>query len=173
MGTKLSCHPQSKLLNVFKEILFILQLGQTHLPQYYQFIHQTMASQELGEFYSRDFATQIHDVARRYFTHNFQQCKLLLSALRSCVFLGVLQSISCAKQPCVRHYSICFFLSASFLLLSAILSVSNKEGLVQFASGLQQLGLKLIGSGGTAKAIRAAGIQIRYKSLRVSDVTAL
>ncbi|KAJ8036401.1 Bifunctional purine biosynthesis protein PURH [Holothuria leucospilota] len=49
----------------------------------------------------------------------------------------------------------------------AILSVSNKEGLVQFASGLHQIGLKLIGSGGTAKAIRAAGIPISD----VSDIT--
>ncbi|PIK54335.1 putative bifunctional purine biosynthesis protein PURH [Apostichopus japonicus] len=49
----------------------------------------------------------------------------------------------------------------------AILSVSNKEGLVQFASGLHQVGLKLIGSGGTAKAIRAAGIPISD----VGDVT--
>uniref|UniRef100_A0ABM0MT80 Bifunctional purine biosynthesis protein ATIC n=1 Tax=Saccoglossus kowalevskii TaxID=10224 RepID=A0ABM0MT80_SACKO len=48
-----------------------------------------------------------------------------------------------------------------------LLSVSDKTGLVSFAEKLHNLGLKLIGSGGTAKAIRDAGIPISD----VSDVT--
>ncbi|XP_077997056.1 bifunctional purine biosynthesis protein ATIC-like [Glandiceps talaboti] len=49
----------------------------------------------------------------------------------------------------------------------AILSVSDKQGLVPFAEKLQKLGLKLAASGGTAKAIRDAGIPVSD----VSDVT--
>ncbi|XP_070549140.1 bifunctional purine biosynthesis protein ATIC-like [Ptychodera flava] len=48
-----------------------------------------------------------------------------------------------------------------------LLSVSDKQGLVPFAEKLHKLGLKLIASGGTAKAIRDAGISISD----VSDVT--
>ena len=39
----------------------------------------------------------------------------------------------------------------------ALLSVSNKEGLAKFAEGLSQRGFELISTGGTAKAIAAAG----------------
>lgn len=49
----------------------------------------------------------------------------------------------------------------------ALLSVSDKSGLTDFAKNLQSLGLKLVASGGTAKAIRDAGL----KCLDVSDVT--
>lgn len=49
----------------------------------------------------------------------------------------------------------------------ALLSVSNKKGLVDFARGLHQLGLRLIGSGGTAKAVRESGIPISD----VSEIT--
>lgn len=47
-----------------------------------------------------------------------------------------------------------------FLFL-AILSVSNKTGLVDFAKKLASSGLKLVASGGTAKALRDAGLEIR------------
>ncbi|KAK2160052.1 hypothetical protein LSH36_141g07024 [Paralvinella palmiformis] len=43
----------------------------------------------------------------------------------------------------------------------ALLSVSNKQGLVSFAQRLQKTGLGLVASGGTAKAIRDAGIPVR------------
>ncbi|XP_054713381.1 bifunctional purine biosynthesis protein ATIC-like [Uloborus diversus] len=43
----------------------------------------------------------------------------------------------------------------------AILSVSDKTGLVSFATKLSSVGLKLVASGGTAKALRDAGLQIR------------
>jgi phosphoribosylaminoimidazolecarboxamide formyltransferase/IMP cyclohydrolase len=50
---------------------------------------------------------------------------------------------------------------------TALLSVSDKTGLVDFAKGLAGLGWDLISTGGTAKALRNAGIQVRD----VSDVT--
>ena len=49
-----------------------------------------------------------------------------------------------------------------FILFPALLSVSNKEGLVPFARQLHECGLRLIASGGTAKAIREAGLPVRY-----------
>jgi phosphoribosylaminoimidazolecarboxamide formyltransferase/IMP cyclohydrolase len=50
---------------------------------------------------------------------------------------------------------------------TALLSVSDKTGVVDFARGLTELGWSLISTGGTAKALRAAGIAVRD----VSDVT--
>jgi len=43
----------------------------------------------------------------------------------------------------------------------ALLSVSDKRGLVEFAKRMTDLGLELLGSGGTAAAVRNAGIKIR------------
>ncbi|HEX8851487.1 MAG TPA: bifunctional phosphoribosylaminoimidazolecarboxamide formyltransferase/IMP cyclohydrolase [Gemmatimonadaceae bacterium] len=51
--------------------------------------------------------------------------------------------------------------------MRALLSVSDKTGLVDFARGLSELGWELISTGGTARAIRDAGIRVRD----VSDVT--
>jgi len=51
--------------------------------------------------------------------------------------------------------------------MRAILSVSDKTGLVEFARGLTGLGVQLVSTGGTAKAISAAGLPVR----NVSDVT--
>src|SRR5262245_57729082 len=42
----------------------------------------------------------------------------------------------------------------------ALLSVSDKTGLVDFARTLSELGVELVASGGTAKALRAAGLEI-------------
>jgi hypothetical protein len=42
----------------------------------------------------------------------------------------------------------------------AILSVYDKAGLLPFAEGLQAAGVRLLGSGGTAKAIRNANMKI-------------
>ncbi|HEY1951898.1 MAG TPA: bifunctional phosphoribosylaminoimidazolecarboxamide formyltransferase/IMP cyclohydrolase [Gemmatimonadaceae bacterium] len=50
---------------------------------------------------------------------------------------------------------------------TALLSVSDKTGLVEFANGLTELGWELLSTGGTAKALRAAGVKVRD----VSDVT--
>ena len=42
----------------------------------------------------------------------------------------------------------------------ALLSVSNKEGLVPLAQGLLEAGYALISSGGTASALAAAGLPV-------------
>ena len=44
--------------------------------------------------------------------------------------------------------------------LIALLSVYDKTGLLPFAKGLKELGFRLLGSGGTAKQIREAGMEI-------------
>ncbi|HJR09609.1 MAG TPA: bifunctional phosphoribosylaminoimidazolecarboxamide formyltransferase/IMP cyclohydrolase [Pyrinomonadaceae bacterium] len=49
----------------------------------------------------------------------------------------------------------------------ALLSVSDKTGLVEFARALVGFGVELLSTGGTAKALREAGIEVRD----VSDVT--
>lgn len=42
------------------------------------------------------------------------------------------------------------------------MSVYDKTDLIDFARGLQNAGVRLLGSGGTAKKIRDAGIPIEY-----------
>jgi len=49
----------------------------------------------------------------------------------------------------------------------ALVSVSNKEGVVELARQLQELGVDVISTGGTAKTLREAGIAV----IDVSDVT--
>ncbi|MEP6507391.1 MAG: bifunctional phosphoribosylaminoimidazolecarboxamide formyltransferase/IMP cyclohydrolase [Gemmatimonadales bacterium] len=49
----------------------------------------------------------------------------------------------------------------------ALLSVSDKTGLVEFAQGLVRLGWSLVSTGGTAKALRAGGLEVKD----VSDLT--
>src|SRR5215212_734115 len=49
----------------------------------------------------------------------------------------------------------------------ALLSVSDKTGLVEFARALKNFGVEILSTGGTAKALRDAGIEVRD----VSDVT--
>src|SRR5688500_12752757 len=49
----------------------------------------------------------------------------------------------------------------------ALLSVSNKEGLADLARGLAALGWELISTGGTARALREAGLPV----IDVADVT--
>ncbi len=49
----------------------------------------------------------------------------------------------------------------------ALISVSDKTGIVDFARQLKDFGVEIISTGGTAKALREAGIQVRD----VSDVT--
>lgn len=49
----------------------------------------------------------------------------------------------------------------------ALISVSDKTGVVAFARQLHQLGIELISTGGTMKTLREAGIPVTY----VSDVT--
>ncbi len=49
----------------------------------------------------------------------------------------------------------------------ALLSVSDKTGLVEFARGLNDLGIELVSTGGTAKSLLDAGLPI----LGISDIT--
>ena len=49
----------------------------------------------------------------------------------------------------------------------AILSVTDKSGLVEFAKALSALGVELVSTGGTAKALREAGLTVRD----ISDLT--
>ena len=49
----------------------------------------------------------------------------------------------------------------------ALISVSNKAGVVEFARALHEAGVEIVSTGGTMKAIKEAGIPVTY----VSDVT--
>ncbi|MDE7395730.1 MAG: bifunctional phosphoribosylaminoimidazolecarboxamide formyltransferase/IMP cyclohydrolase [Clostridiales bacterium] len=49
----------------------------------------------------------------------------------------------------------------------ALISVSDKTGVVEFAKGLVALGYEIISTGGTAKALSAAGV----KNIGISDIT--
>src|SRR5687767_5467358 len=49
----------------------------------------------------------------------------------------------------------------------ALISVSDKEGIVDFAKRLSELGWEIISTGGTARALRHGGVQVRD----VADVT--
>jgi phosphoribosylaminoimidazolecarboxamide formyltransferase/IMP cyclohydrolase len=49
----------------------------------------------------------------------------------------------------------------------AILSVSNKSGIVSFAKGLTQMGVEILSTGGTAKTLREQGISV----IDISDYT--
>ena len=46
----------------------------------------------------------------------------------------------------------------------ALLSVSDKAGIVDFARGLEALGYHLLSTGGTARALREAGITVHSVS---------
>ena len=43
----------------------------------------------------------------------------------------------------------------------ALLSVSDKTGLIEFAQGLSRLGWELVSTGGTAKALRSSGLAVK------------
>ena len=43
----------------------------------------------------------------------------------------------------------------------ALLSVSDKRGVVDFARGLAELGVELVSTGGTAAELREAGLEVR------------
>jgi phosphoribosylaminoimidazolecarboxamide formyltransferase/IMP cyclohydrolase len=53
------------------------------------------------------------------------------------------------------------------MIRRALLSVSDKTGLVDFAKGLSSLGIELISTGGTSATLKAAGLAVKD----VSDVT--
>ena len=49
----------------------------------------------------------------------------------------------------------------------ALISISDKTGIVEFAKGLKRLGIEIVSTGGTAKLLRSHGVEIRA----VSDMT--
>ncbi|WP_422448072.1 bifunctional phosphoribosylaminoimidazolecarboxamide formyltransferase/IMP cyclohydrolase [Thermoanaerobacterium sp. DL9XJH110] len=53
------------------------------------------------------------------------------------------------------------------MIKRALLSVSDKTGLIEFARGLYELGVEIISTGGTAMALQEAGIKVTA----VSDIT--
>lgn len=55
----------------------------------------------------------------------------------------------------------------SMKIRRALISVSNKEGVVELAKQLHEAGVEIVSTGGTMKALKAAGIPVTY----VSDVT--
>ena len=55
----------------------------------------------------------------------------------------------------------------------AILSVTDKTGLVDFARRLSALGIELISTGGTAKLLRDSGISVKDISDMDSDVNVI
>ncbi len=58
-------------------------------------------------------------------------------------------------------------MTAQPAIKTALLSVSDKSGLIEFAKGLAGLGIDLVSTGGTARSLREAGLAIRD----VSEVT--
>ena len=52
--------------------------------------------------------------------------------------------------------------------MRALISVSDKTGLVPFAKGLAGAGWEIVSTGGTANVLLAAGLQV----IGISDVTA-
>jgi len=48
----------------------------------------------------------------------------------------------------------------------ALLSVSDKTGVTEFASGLAELGIEIVSTGGTAEALREAGVEVRTVAVR-------
>jgi phosphoribosylaminoimidazolecarboxamide formyltransferase / IMP cyclohydrolase len=58
-------------------------------------------------------------------------------------------------------------LGASVRVRRALISVSDKTGVADFAAGLADLGVEIVSTGGTADALREAGVEVR----RVEDLT--
>lgn len=64
----------------------------------------------------------------------------------------------------VRKYGLNLIVLHQVLILKlflALLSVSDKRGLLELGKQLHSLGFKLVASGGTAKSLREAGLQVR------------
>ncbi len=53
------------------------------------------------------------------------------------------------------------------MIQRALISVTDKSGIVEFARGLQEKGIEILSTGGTAKALKQAGIKV----IEVSDYT--
>src|SRR5437763_13840499 len=69
-----------------------------------------------------------------------------------------------------RHLSLVtchYFMNGLRKIRRALISVSDKTGIVEFARELRRFDVEIISTDGTAKALREAGIEVRD----VSDVT--
>src|SRR5260221_9387061 len=53
------------------------------------------------------------------------------------------------------------------LIKRALISVTDKTGVVEFAAGLRDLGVEILSTGGTARALHEGGVAVR----EVSEVT--
>src|SRR5260370_37311148 len=53
------------------------------------------------------------------------------------------------------------------LIKRALISVTDKTGVVEFAAGLRAVGVEIISTGGTARALHEGGVEVR----EVSEVT--
>src|ERR1700685_436190 len=53
------------------------------------------------------------------------------------------------------------------LIKRALISVTDKTGVVEFAAGLRDLGVEIISTGGTARALHEGGVEVR----EVAEVT--
>lgn len=65
-----------------------------------------------------------------------------------------------ADSTHVGRSDLALFLPPPPSAMAALLSVYDKTGLLPFAKSLSELGFRLLGSGGTAKMIREAGLEI-------------
>lgn len=62
----------------------------------------------------------------------------------------------------------CFSVLTVFMAIKrALISVSNKEGIIEFAQKLAAMGVEILSTGGTAKALKEAGVSV----IDVSDYT--
>lgn len=95
---------------------------------------------------------------------------LLLLLYRMLALANISQHVQLSVAH-VHFYLFCLVGKVSFIhflsFLAALLSVSDKTGLVQFAKRLVDVGLLLVASGGTAKALRDAGLTVRLASLEI------
>jgi phosphoribosylaminoimidazolecarboxamide formyltransferase/IMP cyclohydrolase len=71
-----------------------------------------------------------------------------------------------APEKQERHLSLLDF-AHMHRIQRALISVTNKSGIVEFATGLRELGIELLSTGGTAMLLRQAGLEVRD----VSEVT--
>lgn len=71
----------------------------------------------------------------------------------------------CSNQNIYTLYTL--IIDGDFLIKRALLSVSDKTGIVEFARGLAALGVELLSTGGTARFLQNSGIDVRD----VSEVT--
>ena len=67
----------------------------------------------------------------------------------------------------LKYYKIELEGEAVIMIKRALISVSKKYGVVKFAERLVKAGVEIISTGGTMRALRAAGVPVTY----VSDVT--